>query len=166
MLDGDALAHSFADARSHATDASHQFDSRGITAAIDYYAARGRRAVAVVCGDTWNTLRSRVKHDKKDMQHVSRLEDLKRRRMLYTCPASCPRKRDFLLQFALDHDAEVVANLWAQDQPQSAKDVPQDVVTTFMFIDDQFVPQQSHTLDRSKVSESETRSTIRRCSTW
>lgn len=166
MLDGDALAQSFADARSDATDASHQFDSRGITAAIDYYAARGRRAVAVVSGDTRNTLRSRVNEDKKIMQHLNRLDDLKRRRMLYTCPASCPRKRDFLLQFALDHDAEVVANLWAQDQPQSTKDVSQDAVTTFMFIDDQFVPQQSDTFDRSKVSESENPSAIRRCSTW
>lgn len=170
VLDGDALARTFAEADAdahHASSTPCQFDCRGITSAIDYYAARGCRAVAVVSERTWGSLRAQAANDKKAMRQLGRLDDLKSRRMLYTCPSSSVRKRDFLLQYALDHDAQVVANSFLSSEDESSTRIPQAVVTGFMFIDGNFVPQRGDDQNvQSATSERDRRWAVRRSAKW
>lgn len=158
VLDGDALGQMFAEA-CLGTNSQTCFNTTGISTALDYYSSRGRRAVVVLSEGTLRRLRSRVGSDVMAARQVSQLEELKRRRVLFVCPGASSRKGDFLLQYALDHDAEVVSNLWANDTCSS------DSVTTFMFIDSQFVPQQCLSV-KQVAPENGRSSSIHRCATW
>lgn len=179
VLDGDMIACAFGDGT---------FRSEGLVVALEYFLSRGVKAVAVVSESRLRGLEGGGKDADVERRRVA---DLKGRRLVCVCP-SHKRRGGLLLRYAVDHDADIVSNLWAAEESSVSSGgsgsvgsghgrkeerwFVDDHVTGFMFIAGRFVPEVADGLDRPsswpKAAPSDSSSAcgrlaaLNRCSTW
>lgn len=147
IIDGDMVGKSTAKLTTAVNGDDRQdanFDVRACVEAMRYFKNRGVHNVVVMVSST-------IHSSLTSMQQKAYAQLLETERALCICPISTNGKNrlNFLISYALDHDADIVSNAWTVDLKTKTKlDLKLDkaieaVIVPFMFVGREFVPDRT-----------------------